>query len=71
MANSLTRSVPLVTIPFHCYILIAGEAGRILSLELKQENASGIDFDHSRRPPARCDDYGLSLRDARFIGGLC
>ncbi len=68
MANSLTRSVPQVTTPCHCYILIAGEDAPILSLQLKQENAPGIDFDHSRQPPARCDDYGLSIRAARFVG---
>ena len=54
--------------PFHCYILIAGEAASILSQELKQENAPGIDFDHSLQPPTRCDEYGLSIRDARFVG---
>jgi hypothetical protein len=71
VANSLTRSVPLATTPFHCYILVAGEGAPTLSLELKQENAPGIDFDHSRQPPARCDDYGLSIRAARFVGEVC
>jgi hypothetical protein len=70
--NSLTRSLSTIMTPLPCYILIPGEdCTHSFPKNVIQENAPSIDFDHSRQPSARCDDYGRSTRAMRSVGEMC